>query len=58
MMSQKMAGQSEDDEMWEAFKLFDVDGNGSISSSNLKQVMKMLGEDLTDDEVRVFQKET
>jgi calmodulin len=35
----------------ESFKVFDKDGNGYISASELKMVMASLGEKLTDDEV-------
>tara|TARA_B100000035_G_C20822037_1_gene474688 strand:- start:227 stop:661 length:435 start_codon:yes stop_codon:yes gene_type:complete len=40
-----------DNELKEAFKVFDKDGNGSISASELKHVMNNLGEKLTDEEV-------
>lgn len=38
-------------ELREAFKVFDIDGNGQISSAELKRVMTTLGEKLTDEEV-------
>lgn len=38
-------------ECMEAFKLFDKDGNGSISRSELTTVMKSLGLDPTDDNI-------
>ena len=37
--------------LMEAFKVFDKDGNGFISSVELRHVMTNLGEKLTDDEV-------
>ena len=40
-----------EDELKEAFKVFDTDGTGFISAAQLREVMKNLGEDLTDEEV-------
>ena len=40
-----------EDELKEAFKVFDKDGTGFISAAQLREVMKNLGEDLTDEEV-------
>ena len=37
----------------EAFKVFDKDGKGSISLSELKHIMQNLGEKMTEDEVRI-----
>ena len=34
-----------------AFAVFDKDGSGTISADELRQVMKSLGEDLTDKEI-------
>jgi calmodulin len=34
-----------------AFAVFDKDGSGTISADELRQVMKSLGEDLTDREI-------
>lgn len=39
------------EEIEEAFKVFDKDGNGYISSTELRHVMTSLGEKLTDEEV-------
>lgn len=39
------------DEIREAFKVFDKDGNGFISAAELRHVMTNLGEKLTDEEV-------
>lgn len=41
----------------ESFRIFDRDGNGTIDRKELKHAMKMLGEDLTDDEVEQMMKE-
>ena len=40
-----------EDEIREAFRVFDRDGNGYISAVELRHVMTNLGEKLTDDEV-------
>ncbi|KAL6849764.1 hypothetical protein ACO1O0_009309 [Amphichorda felina] len=51
MMARKGAGSDPDKELREAFKVFDRDGTGTISREELKDVMKSLGEDLTEDEI-------
>merc|ERR1719150_2440257 len=40
-----------EEELIEAFKVFDRDGNGFISAAELRHVMTTLGEKLTDEEV-------
>ena len=40
-----------EEELIEAFKNYDKDGNGSISADEVKQVFKNLGENLTDEDV-------
>jgi calmodulin len=51
MMAKKMKESDTEDEMREAFKVFDRDGNGQISGTELRHVMTNLGEKLTDEEV-------
>jgi len=51
MMAKKMKDTDNEDEIKEAFKVFDKDGNGFISAAELRHVMTNLGEKLTDDEV-------
>ena len=40
-----------EEEIREAFSVFDKDGNGFISAAELRHVMTNLGEKLTDEEV-------
>jgi hypothetical protein len=40
-----------EEELREAFKVFDKDGNGFVSAAELKHVMTNLGEKLSDEEV-------
>ncbi len=43
--------QDAQDEIREQFKLFDLDGNGSISPDELKKVMATMGEKISDEEI-------
>ena len=47
----RMKDTDSEEELKEAFKVFDKDGNGFISASELRHVMTNLGEKLTDEEV-------
>jgi len=51
MMAKKMKDTDSEEEIKEAFKVFDKDGNGFISAAELRHVMTNLGEKLTDEEV-------
>ena len=49
-MNRRMEDTNTEEEMVEAFKVFDRDGNGLITFQELKLVMKQIGENLTDKE--------
>ena len=51
MMARKMKDTDSEEEIREAFKVFDRDNNGYISATELRHVMTSIGERLTDDEV-------
>ncbi|KAJ2226884.1 hypothetical protein GGF40_004243 [Coemansia sp. RSA 1286] len=51
LMAQYYNTSSEEDELREAFKVFDKNGDGVISADELRQVMTSLGERLTSEEV-------
>ena len=46
MMAQKMRDTESEEEMKEAFNLFDKDGNGFISAAELRHVMTNIGKEL------------
>lgn len=50
MVAGKMDSLVAEDEIREAFTVFDVDGNGFISRSELRHVMMNLGEKMTEEE--------
>ena len=60
-MMAKMAKEQKEgggeEELREAFTVFDKDGNGFISADELRHVMTNLGEKLTDDEINEMIKE-
>jgi len=51
MMTKHMKEADNDQELREAFKVFDKNGDGKISATELRDVMVSLGEKLTDDEI-------
>ncbi len=51
LMARKIKDTDTEEELREAFKVFDRDGNQLISAAELRQVMTTLGEKLTDEEV-------
>ncbi|XP_037505746.1 calmodulin-A-like [Rhipicephalus sanguineus] len=51
MMTKKTRSTDTEDEIREAFRVFDRDGNGFITATELSHVMTTLGEKLTDEEV-------
>ncbi|SJK86197.1 calmodulin [Babesia microti strain RI] len=57
LMARKMKETDTEEELVQAFKVFDRDGNGFISAAELRHVMTNLGEKLTDEEVDEMLKE-
>lgn len=57
-LMQKRAKDSDiEEELTEAFKIFDKEGNGHIESSEFRHLMLTLGEKLSDDEIDEMIKE-
>ncbi|VDI21062.1 calmodulin-alpha-like [Mytilus galloprovincialis] len=51
LMAKKMKDGDAEEEIKEAFRLFDKEGNGFISGAELRHIMTAIGEKLTDLEV-------
>ena len=54
MMAKRIADTNLEEDVLEAFKVFDKDGNGFITARELKLVMSNLGESLTEEEVEAM----
>ena len=52
-----MKDTDSEEELLEAFKVFDRDGNGFITSHELRNIMNSLGENLTPEEIEEMIKE-
>ena len=50
LMTKTMKNNTQEEELIDAFKVFDSDGNGYIEPSELRHVMTNLGEKLSDEE--------
>ncbi|KAF9606522.1 hypothetical protein IFM89_025895 [Coptis chinensis] len=57
LMAEKIKEVDADEELKEAFRVFDKDQNGFISANELRHVMISLGESLTDEEANQMIKE-
>merc|ERR1712048_597374 len=51
LQARKMKDTDTEEEIIDAFKVFDRDGSGLISAAELRHVMTNLGEKLTDEEI-------
>lgn len=51
LMAKKIKGTDSDEQLKEAFRVFDKDQNGFISAAELRHVLTNLGEKLTDEEI-------
>lgn len=54
LMVRKMKARDRDAELRAIFELFDEDGSGTISALEIAQIMRNLGEKVTDEEVKTM----
>ena len=54
---QEIINETEVEKLWQAFSVFDVDGSGAISASELQEVMESLGQNPSSTELREMIKE-
>jgi calmodulin len=52
--NEQLQQQAEETEMRQAFKVFDIDGNGVIDANELRLTMRNLGENLSEDDVKAM----
>ena len=52
--AEKIKSPDNEEDFIEVFKFLDKDGDGSIKASELKEVMKSLGDEITDVEAKAF----
>ena len=57
MMAKKMENTDSEEEIREAFRVFDKDNNGYITTDEMRFVMGHIGEKLTEDEIEEMIKE-
>ena len=57
MMSKREKDVETDDDLLEAFRVFDRDGDGHISTTELRMVMLNIGEKMSEEEVENMIKE-
>lgn len=57
LMARKLKDEDSEEEILEAFRVFDRDGNGFLSTAELRHVMTSIGEKLTEDEINRLIKE-
>ena len=51
----EISEEQEEKELRDAFKVFDRQGNGYITSGDLRSVLQCLGEQLTEDESKIIE---
>ena len=57
LMAKKISHTDMEQELINAFKIFDGDGNGRISTPELKHIISNIGGNITDEEIDVMIKE-